>query len=517
MADMVPWDDMAKVFFPKLSKDSGRQTIDLRIVLGALMVSHIEDLSDERTIEYIQENIYAQYFVGLSSFQADPVFVPSLFVEIRKRLGQKGSAKLNDLMISEAARLRVIKHRRKPSDGYDNSGVKDEGDVPGGELDDSDNQSVNATPETPATEPNRNRGILSIDATVAPVHIAYPMDSHLLADCRRVSEQLIDLLYLSAPELWPVKPRTYRREAEAKAVIFSKKRRKTKKDIRQAVKNELNYTKRNFKHTEEMLDLLQSNGVSCPWSFAQLRLYWIIQEIRRQQAEMYQDRRRRVDDRIVSVHMPFIRPIKRGKGGVKNTEFGPKISASITEGFVRADRIDFDAFSEGADLQMQVEGYKSRFGYYPASVLADKAYWTNDNRKWLQDRSIKIGGVPKGRKKETSKYEKEKNKRRNNKRNEIEGKFGEGKNRYGLDLLMTRRPDTIRAAVNLTFLAMNLVKCVRNALLDQFYLFCAILGHLPTLFFSICPTQAVARPMRPTWLRGARAQRDFIGIGFASF
>jgi hypothetical protein len=115
MAEMVPWDAMAKVFFTKLSKDKGQETIDLRIVLGALMVSHIEDLSDERTIEYIQKNVYAQYFVGLSSFQTEPIFVPSLFVKIRERLGESGSAKLNGLMIGEAARLRAIKHRCKAS------------------------------------------------------------------------------------------------------------------------------------------------------------------------------------------------------------------------------------------------------------------------------------------------------------------------------------------------------------------------------------------------------------------
>jgi hypothetical protein len=514
MADLVPWDKMAKVFFPKLSKDKGRETIDLRIVLGALMVSHIEDLSDERTIGYIQENIYAQYFVGLSSFQSDPVFVPSLFVKIRERLGQKGSAKLNDLMISEAARLRVIKHRRKPSDGYDESGTDNDENPP---TDSLDNEATTEVSKVPSVKPARNRGTLSIDATVAPVHIAYPTDSHLLADCRRVSEQLIDVLYLAADHLWSTKPRTYRREAEKKAVNFSKKRRKTKKEIRQAVKDELNYTKRNFKRIETMLDMLEAEGVACPLSYAQLRLYWVIQEIRRQQAEMYKDRRRRVDDRIVSVHMPFIRPIKRGKGGGKNTEFGPKISASITEGFVRADRIDFDAFNESGDLRMQVEGYKGRFGYYPTAVLADKIYWTNANRKWLKERGIKIGGVAKGRKKAMSKYEKEKEKRKNNERNEVEGKFGEGKMRYGLDLLFTRRPDTIRATVNLTFLAMNLVKCVRSALLDHFYFFSTARERLSGLFSRICALQAAIRPTRPAWLRVDRRTMDFLVLATASF
>lgn len=88
-----------KCFFSSLSANKGQPTVDLRIVLGALMVKHIEGLSDEDTIRYIQENVYAQYFVGLRRFQAKPVFAPSLFVEIRKRLGKADSAKLNDLMV----------------------------------------------------------------------------------------------------------------------------------------------------------------------------------------------------------------------------------------------------------------------------------------------------------------------------------------------------------------------------------------------------------------------------------
>ena len=88
MAELVPWDEMAKVFFSVLSEDQGRPTVDLRIILGAMMVKHIEHLSDEDTIDYIQENIYAQYFVGLSAFQTEPVFVPSLFVEVESAWGR---------------------------------------------------------------------------------------------------------------------------------------------------------------------------------------------------------------------------------------------------------------------------------------------------------------------------------------------------------------------------------------------------------------------------------------------
>ncbi|MEZ5041145.1 MAG: hypothetical protein R2828_14710 [Saprospiraceae bacterium] len=38
-----------------MSKDQGRSSIDLRIVVGALLVKHIKGISDE--VQYIQENI----------------------------------------------------------------------------------------------------------------------------------------------------------------------------------------------------------------------------------------------------------------------------------------------------------------------------------------------------------------------------------------------------------------------------------------------------------------------------
>ena len=211
-----------------------------------------------------------------------------------------------------------------------------------------------------------------------------------------------------------------------------------------------------------MLDLLEASGASCSWSFALRRQYWIVQEIYRQQAEMHRDRRRRVDNRIVSVGQPHVRPVKRGKGGSKNTEFGPKINASVTEGFTRADQIDFNAFNEANHLIAQVEGYKARFGYYPGRVLADKIYWTRESRKWLKERNIHAGGVPLGPKRKRSKYEKERDRKRNNQRSEVEGKFDEAKERYGMKELYTRLPQTTKAEISLIFLAMNLVHYARE-------------------------------------------------------
>ena len=178
MADLVPWDEMATVFLRSISVAEGRPPVDLRTVLGTLLVKHIENLSDERTIEYIQENIYAQYFVGLrSSFQAEPVFVPHLFVTIRKRLGKQGSKAVNDMLIAQAHKLKVIKHRARPSDQVPPPRPpKQEAQQP----DEEDYKVIEASAKAEDTQPPspppppRNRGTLVIDATVGPGRYCLP-------------------------------------------------------------------------------------------------------------------------------------------------------------------------------------------------------------------------------------------------------------------------------------------------------------------------------------------------------
>jgi hypothetical protein len=482
MADLVPWDKLASVFLGSMSQGEGRPSVDLRIVLGVLLVKHIEDLSDERTIEYIQENIYAQYFVGLSSFQVEAVFVPHLLVAIRKRLGKKGAAEMNDLLLKEARRVKAIKHRQRSSDKLPPPPPPSEESENGTSQPVDDERNNEDVAKVGVADSPRNRGTLIVDATVAPSHIAYPTDTRLLSECREISEGLIDELYQANPTQWPVKPRTYRREAKRRSVNFSKKRRKGKKEIRKATKEQLGYLRRNIKTLNSMLDKIESSELACPWSHRLRRRFWIIQEIYRQQLEMFQGGRRRVDDRLVSIAQPHIRPIKRGKGGGKDTEFGPKINAGITEGFIRADQIDFNAFNEANLLCEQIESYRTLFGYYPGTVLADKIYWTRENRKWLKDKGINIGGVPMGRKAGQTKYEKERDRKKNNQRSEIEGKFGEAKNRYGLDRLYTRLPETSQAEISLIFLAVNLVKLIREIADGLFFALRALLDSVMKVF-----------------------------------
>lgn len=95
LSKIVPWDKFASAYMSMMTSDFGRPGISPRIVLGALIIKHLEKLDDRGVIAAIQENIYMQYFVGLKEFTVEPVFDPSLFVEIRKRVGHKQFDSLN--------------------------------------------------------------------------------------------------------------------------------------------------------------------------------------------------------------------------------------------------------------------------------------------------------------------------------------------------------------------------------------------------------------------------------------
>lgn len=100
-----------KPLYEKMSAQ-GSRTIDLRFVLGALIIQSMEGLTDEATISSIQENIYMQYFIGLPRFTAKKVFTPELFVSILKRLGEDCVQRINTILLSFLHNEGIIKQRK---------------------------------------------------------------------------------------------------------------------------------------------------------------------------------------------------------------------------------------------------------------------------------------------------------------------------------------------------------------------------------------------------------------------
>lgn len=222
-------------------------------------------------------------------------------------------------------------------------------------------------------------GKLQIDATVADADIKYPTNLGLLNDSREKSEQLIDLLSELSPG--EKRPRTYWRIARGEFLSVSKKKKKSKKEIRRAIRLQINDLERNILNINYLLDKFPNGKI--PFTRKEYRYFLVFQEVLRQQKEMYQTRTHSCEYRIVSIHQPHVRPIVRGK--VKtNVEFGNKIDVCLQNGIARIGHFDWEAYNEGTDLPGLLEEYKAFWGFYPELVQVDKIYLTRDNRKLLK-------------------------------------------------------------------------------------------------------------------------------------
>ncbi len=440
----MPWDEMAGIYYKSMSTDKGAPGIDARIVIGAIIIKHIERLDDRRTIAHISENPYMQYFLGLSNFTDEPVFDPSLFVRIRRRLGVDEFNAMTELII-KLAMERSVKHTPAKKSKVKGNDKKE---------DKSTNEKQQKEAES---EPKKNHGKLQMDATVANAYIKYPTDLDLLNDSREKSEELID--GLSAGLNLKTKPRTYRRVARRRYLLIAKKKNKSRKEIRKGIRQQLGYLGRNIKHIHNLLDEYQEKRKDFPLTRKTQKYFFVIQHVYDQQKQMYQNREHSCTHRIVSIHQPHVRPIVRGKAKA-NVEFGAKIGVSLVEGFGRIDTFSWEAYNESSDLKKQVENYEKNYGCYPELVQVDGIYLNRENRKWLKERNIRYTGKPLGRPPEIeqTKYQKQKSKKEKAERNQIEGKFGQGKNGYELGRIRARLSETSKSWIASIMFVMNLVK-----------------------------------------------------------
>jgi transposase, IS5 family len=214
------------------------------------------------------------------------------------------------------------------------------------------------------------------------------------------------------------------------------------------LRGQLSYLKRNLKSIHNLLDTYEQ----IPLGKKQYKYLLVIQTLYDQQREMFAHHKKSIEDRIVSIHQPHVRPIVRGKTNAR-VEFGAKIQVSMMNGYAFLDELNWNAFNEGARLIDSVEKYKARLGYYPREVLADKIYCTRDNRRYLKERHIKLRAKPLGRPKAVDVEHV-----RPGERNPIEGKFGQAKVAYGMNRIKARLNRTSESWIASIILVLNLVK-----------------------------------------------------------
>ncbi len=320
LAKLIPWDQIEKTYSTNLAGTGrGAPAMSVRVAFGALIIKERLGSSDEETVEQIRENPFLQYFLGLKEYEEESLFHPTMFVHFRKRFPADVLMQINEVITKEALPATKKKSKKIKKDDDNNN--------PG----------------------SGNSGKLIVDATCAPEDINYPTDIKLLNKAREHSEEIIDELHKHMPK-GTKKPRTYRQKARKAFLKISKSKSVGKKKLRKGIRQQLGYLGRNLRSISKQN---QTVSLKC-LSRRQYKILLVINELFRQQKWMYDHNTQRIDDRIVSINKPHVRPIKRGKAGA-STEFGAKISASVVDGLIFPDRISWNNFNESTDLIDQIK------------------------------------------------------------------------------------------------------------------------------------------------------------------
>jgi len=253
-------------------------------------------------VQHIQENAYMQYFCGIKEFSHDQPFAPSLLVEFRKRFSDDVIAEINERIFAP-----------KPKDTKDN--------------DDDDNSPP-------------NKGLLILDATCAPADIKYPQDINLCNEAREKTEAMVETMHKVNRGI-KAKPRMDKKAARKSYLAIAKKKKRPAKALRKAIKKQLSHVRRNLAYIKNLI----SQGLGGMLSKKQKTELATIQELYKQQLEMINNRKHTVEDRIVSISQPHVRPIVRGKAQA-STEFGAKVAIRVVDGYAFVDNISWDAYNE---------------------------------------------------------------------------------------------------------------------------------------------------------------------------
>jgi len=111
LSSQIPWDQLVGLFNKRNpAKSTGRPALNPRVLIEAVIIKDMLNLDDRETVAQITENMYLQYFLGYSSYIKRPFFDASLFVDIRKRLGDELIAETND-KIHEFSQAKTVKKR----------------------------------------------------------------------------------------------------------------------------------------------------------------------------------------------------------------------------------------------------------------------------------------------------------------------------------------------------------------------------------------------------------------------
>src|SRR3989338_3653128 len=193
IANLIPWQKLEEKYAVSFS-DRGRPATPARLAVGLFLLKHMSGKSDEEVVMELLENPYWQSFCGLEAFATSKTIEASTLSRLRKRLGPEYVREMEEATYQVLIEKKIL----------------------------------------------RAKGMLA-DGTVIPENIKYPNDVGLLNDVRQWVVEKIKGIGEDVGR----KYRTYCRKARQVYLNFAKSKRKTKRQIKRAKRQMLQFVRRN--------------------------------------------------------------------------------------------------------------------------------------------------------------------------------------------------------------------------------------------------------------------------------
>ena len=300
---------------------------------------------------------------------------------------------------------------------------------------------------------------VSADATCYESYLRYPTDVKLLWEC-------VEWLY--AKQLFPIckaiginRPRNKFNEQKRKQLAYAKKRRKRPAQTKARLRSLLYLLEKGLGQLDDLF--LQEPDSRQYFLPKDILVHDTVRKVLDQQQYMFDNNVRKVENRIVSIFKPYLRPIVRGKEN-KSVEFGMKTHKIQIAGISFVEHNSFDAYNEGIRLKEVLQLHKDLTGLSCKRAGFDQIYANNPNRTLLTDKKILTNFSRKGKEStllseaEKKKLQKEKTQLGKQRATVLEGSFGNEKNHYGLKKIKARTAENEQIWMFFGMMTANAVK-----------------------------------------------------------
>ena len=295
-----------------------------------------------------------------------------------------------------------------------------------------------------------NTHVLLMDATCYESYIRFPTDVKLLWEsCRWVFEKQ---LFKWCKRLSVKRPRSKYLEQRGKQRDYDRSRRKTYKQARKRHKALLYLLGKGL----DQLQALFNDHPQIQLSSHERQYLRTIKTVLQQQRFLATYPAKDLNNRIVSLPKPYVRPIIRGKEN-KRVEFGMKVHMLQVDGICMIDKMDFNAFNETTRLKLSTVKHQTVFNELH-QLGADRIYATNANRKYLTQKKIFTCFEKKGPKTNNVAEKKLKSIIANQRSTVMEGSFGTHKTAYGLQKVKAKGKEREMIWVFFGIMTANAVK-----------------------------------------------------------